>query len=315
MQLKHSLILSAALCLSAPVLANTLVASTNDVSAVTDTYFLNFSSQTFGAVVDNADGDGEVLHAYWDNNQLVFPTVGFLTYEPDATANGSLIFFTTQNRRQTLNDLYFRETGEFLIEPKAGFQVDSIDYEINFAGGNNGIASGIYLQGGTNSRDVKAQWAAASTIAPVLPEQLAQLETQSAQTSLTFLIPNLGETTALTLVSDTTEAELPAAADGSIQEVFGSSLLAINQQVFRQPEASDSFIGGVRNVFVSSLIAEGNVAGVGSFTGILGIESIRMTVNTSPILDSVISVPWPNMAWLWCLGLPITALIARRKQV
>ena len=30
---------------------------------------------------------------------------------------------------------------------------------------------------------------------------------------------------------------------------------------------------------------------MGSFTGILGIESIRMTVNTSPILDSVISVP------------------------
>lgn len=315
MQLKHSLVLSAALCISAPVLANTLVASPDDVSAVTDTYFLNFSSQTFGAVADNNDGDGEVLHAYWDNNQLVFPTVGFLTYEPNATANGSLIFFTTNNRRQTLNDLYFRDTGEFLIEPKAGFQVDSIDYQINFAGGANGIASGIYLQGGTNSRDVKAQWAAASSIAPVLPEQLTQLETQSTQTSLTFLIPNLGETSALTLTSDTTEAELPAAADGSTQEVFGSSLLAINQQVFRQSEGSDSFIGGVRSVFMSSLIAEGNVAGVGSFTGILGIESIRMTVNTSPILDSVISVPWPNMAWLWCLGLPITALMARRKRV
>ena len=39
MQLKHSLVLSAALCISAPVLANTLVASPDDVSAVTDTYF------------------------------------------------------------------------------------------------------------------------------------------------------------------------------------------------------------------------------------------------------------------------------------
>ena len=106
-------------------------------------------------MADNNDGDGEVLHAHWDNNQLVFPYGWVLTYEPNATANGSLIFFTTNNRRQTLNDLYFRDTGEFLIEPKAGFQVDSIDYQINFAGGANGIVSGIYLQGGTNSRDVK----------------------------------------------------------------------------------------------------------------------------------------------------------------
>jgi hypothetical protein len=314
MKLKHSLLLSAAICISNPVAANTIFATLDDVNAATDTYFLNFSSSTFGAVVDNGNGDGEMLHAYWDNNQLVFPTAGFLTYKPNPVANGSLISFATNNRRQTLNELYFQDLGSFLIEPMAGYQVDSIDYQINFAGGNNGIASGIYLLGGTNSRDVKAQWAAGSSVQTVVPGQIMQIETQSVQTSLTFLLPNLGETSALTVMNDSTLAELPPAADGSSQEVFGSSILALNQQVFRQSEGTDSFIGGVRDVFMSTLIAEGNVAGIGSFTGVLGIESIRMSVNTSPVLDSVISVPWPSMAWLWCLGLPLTALIARRKQ-
>ena len=127
-------------------------------------------------------------------------------------------------------------------------------------------------------------------------------------------MPNLTETTSLTVTNEATSAELPAAADGSIQELFGTSTLAINQQVFRQEEGSDSFIGGIRNVFASSLITEGSVAGVGRFTGVLGIESISMRVNTSAIVESVISVPWPSMAWLWCLGLPLTAFIARRKQ-
>ncbi|HMY40397.1 MAG TPA: hypothetical protein PK011_13815, partial [Marinagarivorans sp.] len=254
MKLKHSLLLSAAICISNPVAANTIFATLDDVNAATDTYFLNFSSSTFGAVVDNGNGDGEMLHAYWDNNQLVFPTAGFLTYEPNPVANGSLISFATNNRRQTLNDLYFRDTGSFLIEPKAGFQVDSIDYQINFAGGNNGIAAGIYLLGGANSRDVKAQWAGGSSIHNVVPGEVVQLETQSVQTSLTFLLPNLGETSALTVLNDATLAELPAAADGSSQEVFGTSALAINQQVFRQSEGSESFIGGVRDVFISTLV-------------------------------------------------------------
>ncbi len=314
MNIQNTVLLIAAICINTSAAANTLVANLDEVSAVADTYFLNFAGSTFGAIADNGDGDGELLRAYWDGNQLVFPTAGFITYEPNLTANGSLIFFTTNNRLQTLNDVYFRSTGEFLIEPMAGFQVDSIDYQINFSGGNNGIASGIYLQGGTNSKDVIAQWAAGSSVQNVVPGQVVQLESQTVHTSLTFLLPNLSETTSLTVTNEATSAELPAAADGSIQELFGTSTLAINQQVFRQEEGSDSFIGGIRNVFASSLITEGSVAGVGQFTGVLGIESISMRVNTSAIVESVISVPWPSMAWLWCSGLPLTAFIARRQQ-
>jgi hypothetical protein len=310
MKLRYSVLLSAAICISTPAFANTLFTTLDDVNATTDTYFLNFSSGTFGAVVDKGDGEGELLRAFWDNNQLVFPTVGFLTYEPDPMTNGSLITFATNNHRQTLNDLYFRDTGNFIIEPQFGYQIDSIDYQIDFSGGDNGLDSGIYLNGGANSSDVHAQWAAGSFVHSIVPGQLNQIETQNVQTTLTFSLPNLG---VMSMVNDITTAQLPNAVDGSIQEVFGNSSLSINQQVFRQSDGTDSFIGGVQQVFLSTLVAEGNIAGVGSFSGALGIESIRMQVNTSRIVDSVISVPWPSMLWLWMLGLPITAVLARRK--
>ncbi|HEY6527974.1 MAG TPA: hypothetical protein VIZ65_04715 [Cellvibrionaceae bacterium] len=311
MKFKYSVLLSAAICISTPATANTLFTTLDNVNATTDTYFLNFTNGTFGAVVDKGDGEGELLRAFWDNNQLVFPTVGFLTYEPSPTTNGSLISFATNNHRQTLNDLYFRDTGNFIIEPQFGYQIDSIDYQINFSGGNNGLDSGIYLNGGVNSSDVHAQWAAGSFVHSIVPGQLTQIENQHVQTTLTFSLPNLGE---VSMQNDATTAELPSAVDGSTQEVFGNSSISINQHVFRQSDGTDSFIGGVQQVFLSTLVAEGNVSGIGSFSGALGIESIRMQVNTSRIVDSVISVPWPSMLWLWVLGLPITALLAGYKK-
>jgi hypothetical protein len=297
-----------------PVTANTLSASPSEIFAQTATYSLSFNSDTFGADV-NALGDSS-LQAYWDNNQLVFPTVGFLSYEPTPSANGSLISFTTHNSRQTLNDLYFRDTGTFLVEPTAGYQVDSIEYKIDFSGGNNGLTSGIYLKGGANSSAVQSQWAAGSYVVNAQLGQLKQIETQTVQTQTTLLSLSQGEFSATTMLNDATIVELPNGTADSTPEIFGSSTISIIQQVYRESvtDTSSSFVGGVRSPFISKLVAEGNVSGIGSFSGQLGIESIRMQVNTSRISDPVISVPWPNMLWLWMIGLPLAGFLARAKS-